>query len=182
MADAETSRAPMKRPRGFATEPERERPDSPPPSYGVPRRGGRYVAWSHVIERLIGAEAYWLATVMRDGRPHVVPIWGAFVEDDLYLETGDPNTIKNRNLAHDGRVVVHLDDVNDVVIVRGTAHTIRPDAALGRALAAAMHAKYPGYARTPDSWDEGGMVRVDPAAVLAWTDMPSATRWRFDRR
>lgn len=167
-------------PHTFATEPPRERPDSPPPSYGVPRRGGRFVEWSHVIERLSSAEAYWLATVAAGGKPHVVPIWGTFVEDDLYLETGDPQTIKNRNLARDPRVVIHLDDVNDVVIVRGTAAVVRPTPELGVALAAGMHAKYPGYDPTPDSWDEGGMIRIHPEVVLAWTDMPSATRWRFE--
>ena len=41
----------------FATEPPRERPDSPPKSYGVPRRGGEFIEWSHVIERLASAEA-----------------------------------------------------------------------------------------------------------------------------
>src|SRR2546430_12558835 len=46
----------------FAAEPPRERPDSPPASYGVPRRGGRFVEWSHVIGRLGSADAYWLGT------------------------------------------------------------------------------------------------------------------------
>ena len=163
----------------FAAEPPRERPDSPPASYGVPRSGGRFVEWSHVIDRLSSAEAYWLGTVTASGRPHIVPIWGAFVENDLYLETGDPETVKNRNLARNSRVVVHLDDVNDVVIVRGVAEVVRPSRDLGLALATAMHAKYRGYEPAPDSWDDGGMVRVEPDVILAWTDMPSATRWRF---
>jgi hypothetical protein len=103
------------------------------------------------------------------------------VGDDLYLETGAPGTIKNRNLARNQNVFVHLDDVNDAIIVRGRAVEVRPDPELGRGLAAAMHGKYRDYEPTPDSWDEGGMWRIDPETVLAWKAMPTATRWRFGR-
>jgi Pyridoxamine 5'-phosphate oxidase len=161
----------------FATEPQRERPDSPPAGYGVPQEGGTFIDWSHVIDRLTGAQGYWIGTVTRDGRPHVVPIWGCVVADDLYLETGDPNTIKNRNLARNRHVWIHLDDVSDVVMVRGQAIELRAlDRDLGVALAAAMHAKYPGYEPAPDSWDDGGMWRIEPEAVLAWKEMPTSTR------
>jgi hypothetical protein len=74
---------------------------------------------------------------------------------------------------------VHLDDVNDVVLIRGTAVEIAPSPELGVALAAAMGGKYDGYDPTPDSWDNGGMWRIEPDAVIAWTTMPTSTRWRF---
>jgi hypothetical protein len=163
----------------FAVEPKRERPDSPPKSYGVPRRGGEFIEWAHVIDRLTAAEGYWIGTVTPDVRPHVVPIWGCFVANDLYLETGAPGTVKNRNLARNQNVFIHLDDVNDVVIVRGGAVEIRPEPDLGAALAAAIHGKYKDYAPEPDSWDGGGMWRIEPETVLAWKAMPTATRWRF---
>jgi hypothetical protein len=166
----------------FATEPPRERPDSPPKSYGVPRKGGTFIEWSHVIDRLTSAEGYWLGTVTPGDRPHVVPIWGCFVAGDLYLETGAPSTIKNRNLRANQNVFVHLDDVNDVVLVRGTAVEIQPSRELGEALAAAMGGKYKGYDPTPDSWDNGGMWRVEPETVIAWKAMPTSTRWRFGAR
>jgi hypothetical protein len=166
----------------FEREPPRERPDSPPASYGVPRRGGAFVDWSHVVERLDRATAYWLATVTPGGRPHVVPIWGVCVDHELYLETGAPGTIKNRNLATNAEVVVHLDDPDDVVLLRGRAIPCAPSTALGPALAAAFHAKYPGYEPSASSWDHGGLVRIEPRTVLAWRDMPSATRWRLDAR
>ena len=165
----------------FAIEPTRERPDSPPEGYGVPRKGGTFVEWSHVVDRLATAEGYWIGTVTPAARPHVVPIWGCFVGDDLYLETGDPNTIKNRNLARNQNVWIHLDDVNDAVMVRGKAVEVRPDPDLGTALAAAMSGKYKGYDPTPDSWDNGGMWRIDPESVLAWQAMPTSTRWRFEK-
>jgi pyridoxamine 5'-phosphate oxidase-like protein len=164
----------------FRVEPQRERPNSPPRSYGVPPRGGKFIEWAHVVDRLRDAEGYWISTVTPDNRPHTVPIWGCMVADDLYLETGAPGTVKNRNLRSNQNVFVHLDDVNDVVIVRGRAVEVRPDRELGEGLAAAMGGKYKGYDPTPDSWDAGGMWRIDPESVLAWTTMPTATRWRFD--
>lgn len=164
----------------FAVEPQRERPDSPPRSYGVPRKGGEFIDWAHVIERLTAAEGYWLSTVTPDDRPHTVPIWGCFVGHDLYLETGAPDTVKNRNLRANRNVFVHLDDVNDVVLVRGRAvEIVPPGKDLGEALARAMGGKYRGYDPTPDSWDGGGMWRIDPTSVIAWKAMPTATRWRF---
>lgn len=163
----------------FAKEPPRDRPDSPPASYGVPRTGGTFVAWQEVVERLSTASGYWLATVTPGGRPHVVPIWGVFVGDDLFLETGAPGTIKNRNLAVHKEIAVHLDGVDDVVFVRGRATPAAPDPDLGAALAAAFRAKYHGYDPGPTDWVGGGLIRVEPGTLLAWRDMPTATRWRF---
>jgi len=164
----------------FLRPPKRERPNSPPASYGVPRTGGEMVDWSHVVDRLAKASSYWLATIGSAGRPHVVPIWGVFVEGELYLETGDPNTAKNRNLRHNREVAVHLDGDTDAVIIFGTAEPFVPDAHLGGLIAAAMAGKYSGYEPEPDSWDEGGLYRIAPRTVLAWSEMPTATRWRFD--
>lgn len=169
----------------FSVEPPRERPDGPPPSYGVPRTGGTFIEWSTVIERLTTAEAYWIGTVMPDGRPHVVPVWGTLFEGDLFLETGSPLTRKNRNLASNRNVVVHLDGINDALIVRGVAERIQPDPEFRKRLAATMKAKYAGdygeYEPEPERWDQGSAWRIAPESVLAWRDMPTATRWRFAR-
>lgn len=147
----------------------------------MPTTGGTFVEWVHVVRRLTDAEGYWLATVTPSGRPHVVPIWGVIVDGELYLETGAPETIKNRNLRQNPNVAVHLDGVTDTIIVRGLAEPIRPDPdSLGAALATAFHAKYPGYDPEPSGWEGGGLFRIVPATVLAWGDMPTATRWRWE--
>ena len=169
----------------FAVEPPRERPDGPPPSYGVPREGGTFIEWVEIINRLTTAEAYWIATVMSSGRPHVVPVWGILFEGDLFLETGSPQTLKNRNLAANRNVVVHLDGINDALIVRGVAERIPPDRAFRKRLASTMQRKYggpeSGYIPEPDRWDHGSAWRIAPESVLAWRDMPTATRWRFPK-
>lgn len=159
--------------------PPAERPVTPGASYGVPADGGELIPWQHVAERLRAADAYWLATVSPAGAPHVVPIWGVTVHDDLYLEIGAPETAKSRNLARNASIAVHLDDAGDAVIILGTAEPIAPGPSLGRDLAAAFHGKYAGYDPAPTDWAEGGLVRVRPQTILAWREMPTATRWRF---
>lgn len=169
----------------FAVEPPRERPDSPPPSYGVPREGGDFVEWSTIIDRLTDAPGYWIATVVPNGTPHVVPVWGILFEGDLFLETGSPATVKNRNLKANPNVVVHLDGVDDAIIVRGVAERVPADPAFRARLAAAMKGKYGGegseYEPEPERWDLGSAWRIAPESVLAWREMPTATRWRFPK-
>jgi hypothetical protein len=172
--------------RPFDHEPPRERPQSPPESYGVPQTGGTWIEWQHVVDRLVSASAYWLATVTPRNRPHVVPVWGCLVDGRLFLETGDMGTIKNRNISGIREVQVHLDGVEDAVIVRGHGEPFVPTGDLAVALAKAMNDKYhmvePLYEPGPSSWDEGGLIEVVPRTVLAWKEMPTATRWRFEPR
>ena len=155
-----------------------ERPRTPDRSYGVPARGGELMTWDMVVERLRDALNYWVATVDPRGRPHAMPIWGVFVEDDLYLETS-PRTLKARNLATNPAVAVHLEDGTHVVAVEGVAQPFTPDPGLAELIAAAYAAKYENYRPAPTDWDRGGLYRIVPRVVFAWRDMPTATRWRF---
>ncbi len=50
-----------------------------------------------------------LATMRRDGRPHVVPIWFVLDGDDLVFNTG-ADTIKGRALIRTGWASVCVDD------------------------------------------------------------------------
>ncbi|MEA2250933.1 MAG: hypothetical protein QOI62_1596 [Solirubrobacteraceae bacterium] len=50
-----------------------------------------------------------LATVRRDGRPHVVPIWFVVDGDDLVFMTG-AETVKGRNLRRTGQASLCVDD------------------------------------------------------------------------
>ena len=136
------------------------------------------IAWDEVTERLSTARNYWLATVDPLQRPHAMPVWGVFVDDDLFLETSAV-TLKARNLATNPAVAVHLEDGDRVVAIEGRAEPIAPDRPLGERLAAAFSTKYEGHRPSADQWQEGDLYRVVPRVVFAWHDMPSATRWRF---
>ncbi len=50
-----------------------------------------------------------LATVRADGRPHVAPVWFDLDGDTLLFMTGE-STVKGRNLRHEPRVSLCVDD------------------------------------------------------------------------
>lgn len=49
------------------------------------------------------------ATIRRDGRPHVVPVWFILEGDDLLITTGS-KSVKGRAVLRDPRVAVCIDD------------------------------------------------------------------------
>jgi len=151
---------------------------SPPPSYGVPTQGGELMPWSFVIEQLERARNYWVVTVGRRETPHSAPVWGVFVSDDLFFETS-PMTRKARNLARNPAAVVHTESGDDVVIVEGQARVFSPTREVAAQIARTFAHKYDGYQPDPAEWTEGALYRVEPSAVFAWRDMPTATCWRF---
>ena len=50
------------------------------PGYGIqgPTEGTGLLPWSWAVERLTSSHDYWVATVDRDGKPAVMPVWGAW--------------------------------------------------------------------------------------------------------
>jgi hypothetical protein len=81
-------------------------------------RERREPSWSEVARRLARARSYWLGTTNQDGSPHATPVWGVVVGDRFYIYS-ERSTVKARNLARDGRVVVHLESSEEVTIVHG---------------------------------------------------------------
>jgi nitroimidazol reductase NimA-like FMN-containing flavoprotein (pyridoxamine 5'-phosphate oxidase superfamily) len=154
-----------------------------PDGYGVPNDDEGLLPWTWAVERLERAVNYWFSTTRPDGRPHAVPAWAAWLDGALYFD-GSPETRRNRNLARNPAIVVHLESGSEVVIVEGEAHPVgRPDRDLAERLAAAFAAKYGpshGYSPSPDQWDEGGLWRVRPRVAFGWEQFPkTVTRWRF---
>ncbi|HEY6812252.1 MAG TPA: pyridoxamine 5'-phosphate oxidase family protein [Propionibacteriaceae bacterium] len=147
-----------------------------PTGYGSP---SRLLDWASVEHRLVDSPHYWLATVRRDGTPHVVPVDGIWFDGGCYF-SGDPATVHIRNLRHDGRATMHLDEEGDsAVIVEGTAEWMTPSRSDAQRLAAAATAKY-GYSESAASY-LAGVWRLQPLKVLAWTQLyVDATRFRFD--
>ena len=158
-------------------EPTRSRPRMPK-DYGVPAEEAGMIDWSHATEILAAATMYWVCSVRPDGRPHAVPVWGAYVDDVLYLETGGHDTRKARNIDANPSVVVHVERGDDVVIVEGTA--ARPthlDPETFERVRASFAAKYKGY--RPETYTAGTHV-VAPRVAFAWNEFPKTpTRWTF---
>src|SRR3990170_1573345 len=62
-------------------------------------------AWSDARRILETAQTYWLSTVRVDGRPHVTPVAGVWVDDAVHVTTGDGEQ-KRRNIAGNAHCVL----------------------------------------------------------------------------
>jgi nitroimidazol reductase NimA-like FMN-containing flavoprotein (pyridoxamine 5'-phosphate oxidase superfamily) len=162
---------------GLETGPKVSRPHMP--GYGVPKDKKGLLPWSHVTERMAEAQNYWICTVSPDGRPHATPVWGLWLDDRLYFG-GGPQTRRNRNLAENPAVCVHLESGSDVIILHGDAQELRaPDQSLVTRLIEISKKKY-GYAPKPEDYEAPGTCVLRPRWALAWKQFPKdATRWSF---
>jgi len=142
-----------------------------------------YVTWDWVVEQLTQSENYWLASVRPEGRPHVVPRWGAFIENKLYYD-GSPETRHSRNIVTNPHVSLHLENGYKVVIMEGNSVPAeKPPLEFAKQLSETMTHKYAaqGYSPKPDQWDEGGLYVFTPSQCLAWTSFyENPTKFVFE--
>jgi hypothetical protein len=160
--------------------PARGRPQMPS-GYGISPDDDGQLEWSWVEGQLTQARNYWVCTANQDGRPHVAPVWGLWVDGAFFFAT-DPTSRKGRDIAAGSGVVMHLESGDDVVVVEGDAEP-PPDGDWMARVATAYEEKYatPIDPNDPDH----GMYVVRPVTVLAWReqDFPtSATRFRLPER
>jgi hypothetical protein len=144
------------------------RPKFPP---GYADQPASFLAWEWVAAQLTGARHYWLCSVRADGRPHVVPRWGAFIEDKFYYD-GSPETRHARNLDSNPQVSLHLESGEQAIILEGVSRPAgTPEPAFANRLAKIIGEKYAahGYSPAPDQWDDGGLFVFTPRQCIAWT-------------
>ncbi len=156
-----------------------------PEGYGVPEHTDGLVTWSTVEARLTTARHYWLATVRADGRPHVVPRWGAWLDGSLSYD-GSPDTVHARNAERNAACTLTIGEGADAIILEGESRRSEPLTGDGGVrLAAAIGDKYgeDGYRPEPDAWsgpDAGGLRLFTPVKAMAWFDFPTdLTRFHF---
>ena len=116
----------------------------------MPSSAKGLLTWAQVEQRLIDAQHYWLTTVRPDGRPHVVPRWGVWLDGRFFYD-GAPTTRHARNLRSNPHCSLNLESGWEAVIVEGTSAPTRADEdGLGRRLAEAYGKYAPGrlHART----------------------------------
>lgn len=157
--------------------PRSERPHMP--EYGLPPGEEGLLPWSWAEERLAASRNYWISTTRPDGRPHAMPVWGAWLDGALYFSTALGST-KARNLAADPRCVATTEYAGEAVIVEGVAKVVMDAAELAR-FKAVYDLKY--------GWDldvnEGPIYAVRPQKAFGFIEsadefQKAATRWRFD--
>jgi len=147
-----------------------------PKGYGSAKRT---IGWDEVRQLLEEAPAYWLATTRSDGRPHVVPLDGIWV-DDVWWYGGASRTVHIRNVHARPRAVMHLADPMQAVIVEGTVRRETLDDAVAQRLADASNAKYAHYGMNNTAATYRKALGLFPDLVLAWSAFPTdATRFDF---
>lgn len=118
-----------------------------------------------------------LATTMRDGNPHVMPVWFVLEGSELVFNTG-ADTVKGRNLRRDPRASIVVDDERPpfgFVHLRGeVAISEDPDELLRTATAIAR--RYMGADRAEEFGRRNGVpgelvCRLTPKRTIAIADM-----------
>jgi general stress protein 26 len=91
--------------------------------------------WSEVVAVLESSEMFWLSTVRRDGRPHVVPLPAMWLHGRLHFCTGQQEQ-KARNIDANANCVLttgtntYRSGID--VVVEGTAQRVTDNATLVR--------------------------------------------------
>ena len=130
------------------------------------------LSWPEVAACLAVARNYWLSTTMPSGAPHAAPVWGVVIGRTLYLYS-ERRTRKARNLAADPRLVVHLENGDDVLIVHGIAEDLGNPAQVPDVVTA-LAAKYTSQA------DRQYLPDADPDFDVVYAIRPqSAMMWRL---
>ena len=131
-------------------QPKADRPFAP--GYGIvgPEDGKGLLPWGWVAGKMNPCRTFWLATIHPDhGRPHVMPVWGVWLDDAFFFSTGRKSR-KGQNLAANAACTVTNDDGMEAVIVEGDAKQVDAAATLER-IASAYQAIRIGR-RMPGPW------------------------------
>jgi hypothetical protein len=136
------------------------------------------------------SHTYWLATTRPNGRPHLMPVGGLWLDGYLYFPTG-ANSRKGKNLANRADCVLSTSTDGMDVVIEGTAEVIRDEDRL-RHLAkvygtngwqpsvrdGAFHAEFAAPSAGPPPWD---VYQVTPVTAfgVSTAEPLAAMRWRF---
>jgi nitroimidazol reductase NimA-like FMN-containing flavoprotein (pyridoxamine 5'-phosphate oxidase superfamily) len=160
-------------------QPKADRPYAP--GYGIvgPKEGRGLLPWTWAAKKMAACRTFWLATIhTSQARPHVMPIWGVWLDDAFFFSTGRKSR-KGQNLAANRACTITNDHGEEAVIVEGLATEIKDAAALER-IATAYKKK---YKMDPRSMSEP-IFRLQPTQVFGFVEKTfpkSATRWKYDR-
>src|ERR1700682_3479522 len=103
------------------SQPTADRPFAP--GYGIvgAEDGKGLLSWAWVTRKMNNCRTFWLATIHAGrARPHVMPVWGVWLDDAFFFSTGRKSR-KGQNLAANPACTITNDDGQEAVIVEGLA-------------------------------------------------------------
>jgi PPOX class probable F420-dependent enzyme len=138
----------------------------------------RQMDWTEVRQFLLaGSRTATIATIGRDGHPHVAPVWFTLDGQDVVFSTSS-SSAKAKNLGRDPRVALSVDDDTPpfaFVTIKGQAQLIRyPDDFL--AWTTRIARRYVGPDRAADMGTkytemDDTLVRIRVASFIAYADI-----------
>ena len=162
-------------------EPRASRPHMP--GYGLPEGPEGLMPWQWAEQRLTASHNYWLATTRPDGRPHLMIIWGLWVDECFYFSTGR-HSRKARNLEQNAHCVIATEQADQAAVVEGVAEEIT-DVALRKTLLSSYQRKY-DYDMSSMEADilnlKEPIYAIHPTVAFGLDEkatLTSATRWQF---
>jgi nitroimidazol reductase NimA-like FMN-containing flavoprotein (pyridoxamine 5'-phosphate oxidase superfamily) len=175
-------RSAARRSTNSSDEPKADRPFAP--GYGIvgAKEGKGLLAWRWVAGKMKGCRTFWLTTIYAGNsasqrRPHVMPIWGVWLDDAFFFSTGRKSR-KGQNLAANPECTITNDHGEEAVIIEGQAAEVKDATALDR-IATAYKKK---YKMDPRSMNEP-IFALRPRTVFGLIEKSfpkSATRWKLE--
>jgi hypothetical protein len=146
--------------------------------YGVPSSSEGMLPWKWAQERFSKSHNYLLSTVRPDGSPHVMPVWGVWLDGAFFFSTS-ASSRKAKNLEQNPRCVVCNEKAEEAIILEGIAQRMEPSKVPAQA--------FTDY-KTKYEWEldpkRGPVYKVQPQVVFAMpeNEFPKGvTKWLFER-
>jgi PPOX class probable F420-dependent enzyme len=117
-----------------------------------------------VLARLHTDPNAWLSTLRPDGSPHLTPVWFVYAETTWWVCCSE-RSVKVRNLQHDNRVSLALEDGVHPVVAEGVATILRDG--YPSQVVQAFKAKYDGWDITTP-FERGGARVLLRVPVRRW--------------
>jgi nitroimidazol reductase NimA-like FMN-containing flavoprotein (pyridoxamine 5'-phosphate oxidase superfamily) len=107
-------------------EPLADRPHMP--DYGVDTPDWNPLPWTWAAGKLAGNRNFWVVTASAGGRPHALPVWGVWDDDEhRFAFSCGPRSRKAANLGANPQATVAVDDTIECLSIEGRAAVIDDD-------------------------------------------------------
>jgi Pyridoxamine 5'-phosphate oxidase len=153
------------------------------PGYGIrdSTQGTGLLPWAWAVERLERSHDYWVATAGADGNPHVMPVWGVWLEGALWFSSSRASR-RARNLAIRSRCSISTDNAYEPVVIEGNAQPIGGLVELERFVGAVNRKYRTDYGLDFFAQPTNACFQVRPVWAFGLTEADftgSPTRWTF---